>query len=863
MKWLTSSQAKLLLKKHWYNDITSSWGPSPLKIFINQFKDPLTIILIWACWFSFIFWEEIESIVIWIVILINSFIWFYQEFKAEKWVEALRKMISHKIKVLRDWVFIQIDSKLLVPWDIIELHEWDKIPADCNIIESNEFKINESMLTGESIFVFKEKWKIFMWTIVVKWKALVEIQKTWMQTKFWEIAELTTKTKEQKSPIQKEIESIWRNVWIFVLIITGIIFLFSLIKNWIKADKLLESLLYAISIAVAAVPEWLNTTMIIVMTIAATSLASKNALVKKLSSVWSLWATTVICTDKTWTLTKNEMTVSKISTISKFWSIGIWIKQESFLWNIQIKDDKEFEILSKIWVLCNDSSLEIKDWKTKIIWDPTEWCLLILADKYWIQRDKLIEENTFYKTLSFDSQRKMMTSIYENNWKVRAYSKWAPESILKICSHIQENWKVRKINENDILKINQSIDSYQKNALRILAFAYRDLEKLDKKHYNIKNTEGNMIFTWIIWMIDPPREEVKSAIETTKKAWIKVIMITWDAPQTAKAIALNIWLIEEGNYIIINWDDVIKMKDSELLKILFDKKIPVFARINPVSKRKIVQLLQIAWEKVAVTWDWVNDAPALKKADIWVAMWIAWTDVAKESSDLILLDDSFASLEIAIREGRRIYENMKKFIYYIFSTNIWELVLIIWALFLWLKNPLTPVLILSLNLLTDIFPALALGVEPISEDIICKKPKDYWDKFFNKSFTYEILFSWALIWIISLLIFIYHLDISYSYAISTTFASIALMQITNSYNSKSRTLSMFSNKLQHNMYLYWSSLIWLILTLFIVQTNIWNNIFLTTKLDINTWLIVGLISFIIVVVEELRKIILGYNKKIM
>ena len=738
MNWLTTLQANKLLEQYWYNDITSSSGPSPFKIFFNQFKDPLSLILIWACFFSYIFWEEIESIVILIVILINASIGFVQEYKAERWVEALKQMISHKVKVLRDWVFIQIDTKFLVPWDIIELHEWDKIASDCTILKSNEFKVNESVLTWESNSIFKESWEIFMWTIVVKWKALVEVKKTWMNTKFWEIAKLTSKTKEQKSPIQKEIEAIWKTVGIFVLSITWFIFLFALIKNWFETEKLLDSLLYAISIAVAAVPEWLNTTMIIVMTIAATSLASKNALLKKLTSVWSLWSTTVICTDKTWTLTKNEMTVSKISSPTKFWSIGIWNKQDAFIWTWNMRDDKELKILTKIWVLCNEASLEIKNWKTKIIWDPTEWCLLILAEKYWLNSQEILKKYNFIKTLSFDSQRKMMTSIYENESKAKAYCKWAPENVLNKCSHIQENWKIRKLNKNDIEKINQEIENYQKNALRILAFAYRDIEKQDSKAYNIKNTETNMVFVWIVWMIDPPRDEVKSAIAITKKAWIKVIMITWDAWETAKAIALNIWLIEEGNFNLINWEEVISMKDNELKKILFDKKIPIFARISPVSKRKIVEILQHSGEKVAVTWDWVNDAPALKKADIWIAMWIAWTDVAKESSDLILLNDSFASIEIAIREWRRIYENMKKFIYYIFSTNIWELVLIICALFMWLKNPLTPVLILSLNLLTDIFPALALGVEKISKDIIYKKPKQYSEKLFNKWFVYQI-----------------------------------------------------------------------------------------------------------------------------
>ena len=853
MRWLTNIEAAKLLKKYWKNLIISSREISPFKIFFSQFKDPLSLILIWACVFSYIFWEELEAIVIFIVILINSFIWFFQEYKAEKWVEALRKMVSYTVKVIRNWKYVKIKTENLVPWDLIELYEWDKVPADGKIIESNEFKLNESALTWESAFILKETWDVFMWTLVVKWKALIEVQKTWMNTKFWVIAHLTTVTKEQKSPIQKEIEKIWKTVWVFVLVITLLIFFYSLYKNWLQSDKLLDSFLYSISIAVAAVPEGLNTTMLIVMTIAATHLASKKALIKKLTSVWTLWWTSVICTDKTWTLTKNEMTVSDISTRSDIWSIGIWEWIESFIWDWNVKTNKELKSLIEIWVLCNEASLEMHKWKIRMIWDPTEWCLLVLANKYWLEQGKLLKNQHYIKTLSFDSERKMMTSIYENKWEATAFSKWAPESILSKCSHIQENWKVRKINKTDILKITERVGNYENNALRILAFSYKKLDLKQKWEYKISNTEKQMVYVWIVWIIDPPRDEVKEAINITKKAWIKVIMITGDAPQTALAIAKKIWLVENWEYNLILWEETAWLSDKKLLKILFDSKVPIFARIDPVSKRRIVEILQSSWERVAVTWDWVNDAPALKKADIWVSMWIAWTDVAKESSDLILLNDSFATIEIAISEWRRIYENMKKFIYYIFSTNIWELVLIIWALFLWLKNPLSPILILSINLLTDIFPALALWVEKASDDIILKKPKDYWDKFFNKVFIYQILFSWFMIWVISMFIFIYYLNISYIYAVSATFAWITVMQIMNSYNSKSRIVSIFSKKLKHNVYLYLSSIIWLLLVFFIVQTDLGNSIFSTTKLDIYTWSFITIISFSLIVIEEGRK----------
>lgn len=852
INWLTQVEANKLLKQYWKNIIVSSDKVSPMKILIFQFKDPLALILLWAFIFSYFIGEILEGVIIFIVILINALIWFYQEYKAEKWVEALKKMLSYHVKVLRDWQYKKIKTEDIVPWDIIELYEWDKVPADGQILSASDFRLNESALTWESIFILKDTWEVFMWTLVVKWKAIIEIKNTWMNTRFGQIASLVSKTEEQKSPIEKDIEKIWKYIWVFVWIITLLIFLYSIYKNWFKYNEIFESFIYSVSIAVAAVPEWLSTTMLIVMAIASSRLASENALLKKLKSVWTLWWVSVICTDKTWTLTKNQMTVSDIFTSKSFYSIWVWDWIESFISESNAKNDKDLKTLIQVWVLCNESSLVQEKWKTKIIWDPTEWCLLVLAKKYWFDVD-LKNSMEHVLTFFFDSQRKMMTSIYKNNWEVIAYSKWAFESIVWICTHIQENWKVRKINNKDIWKIQKEVESYQKNALRVLSFSYKKLEK--KWKYEMKKVEEKMIFVWITWIFDPPREEVFDAIIATKKAWIKVFMLTWDAKETAVSIAKKIWLVEEWNFNVFLWEDIMKIRDLKLKNILLDKKIPIFARIDPVLKKRIVEILQKSWERVAVTWDWVNDAPALKKADIGVVMWIEWTDVAKESADLILLDDSFATIEVAVTEGRRIYENMKKFIYYIFSTNLWELVLIIWALIMWLKNPMSPILILIINLLTDVLPALALWVEKVSDDIIYKKPTEYWNNFFNRFFIFKIIFSGVLIWIFSILIFIYFSKVSYAYSMTSVFAWIVIMQVLNSYNAKSLTLSIFSSETKSNIYLYFSSILWLWILFFIVQTDIWNNIFKTVKLDNITWIYLFLISLVFIFIEEIKKLI--------
>lgn len=843
--WLEHNEVEALRKQYWPNVIRSGDKISIVKIFLNQFSSPLILILIGATAISFIMWENIEGLIICFVILINSIIGFYQEYSAEKGVEALKKIIPQKVKVKRGWIYRQIDTADLVPWDLIEIYSWDKIPADSVIISSNEFKVNESILSWESLPLSRDAWEVFMWTMVVGGMAKLQVLKTWMNTKFWEIAQLTSQTEPVKSPIQQEIEVIWKYVWIMVIIIVIFIFIYSITKSGFDKQAIIDALLYAVSIAVAAVPEGLATTMIILMAIGATNLIKKHALVRRLSAVATLWATTVICTDKTWTLTKNEMTVTHICTSTWFWSV--W---NTMIWNSDANSDKEVSQLITIWFLCNESNLELKDNTYSIIGDPTEGCLLILAKKFKLDEKSIWLKYRFIKTLSFDSQRKAMTSIYEWQW-VTAFTKWAPDSILKMCSYIQENGTVRSINKEDIRVINEKIREYEANALRLLAFAYKDL-KNDK--LSIGTVESEMIYVWLVWIIDPPREEVYDAIKMAKDSWIKVVMITGDSPKTAEAIWINIWMLKPNSYNIITGDELSSLTDAQLKGELFGSKLPVFARVQPADKRRIVSLFQKHGEKVAVTWDWVNDAPALKKADIWIAMWIAWTDTAKESSDMILLDDSFWSIISAIEEGRRIFENMRKFIYYVFSTNIWELVLIIWAILLGYKAPLTAALILSVNLLTDIFPALALWLEPASKDLFLKSPHDYSKRIFCYKFVIQILIFWSIMWLLCLQVYrIYYVNYWYPYAISTVFVLLVLLQVANSFNSKSRRLSLLSTKLSTNYYLYWSAFLALMIVYFVVQTSIWNIIFKTVPLSINTWLSMFWLSLIIILLDEARK----------
>lgn len=715
---LTTKEAEKRLKKYGKNEIKRAKKANPFKIFISQFTSPLILILIVAAVISwavgFLPGEEpnlVDSILILIIVFASGLSGFFQDYKAEKTIEALQKIATPKTKVIRDNREIEISITKIVPGDLVLLEEGDIIPADAKLVEIFNLEVDESTLTGESSSIKKKlSDEIFKGTFVNSGNAKALVIKTGMETKIGKIAGKIQEMKEEKSPFQTEIAKFSKKIFFIIMGIIILLFFISILKY-----SLYQSVLISISLAVAAIPEGLPAVLVLVLAIGAKVMASKNALVRKLSVVESSGAVDVVCTDKTGTLTKNEMSVTKLFFNNKTLDVSK---------NNKINADKIKPLLvsSK---LCNNSKIGFDEKGKKIyLGDQTEIALKKFADKF------LKEKEKYEKTgeISFTSKRKMMSVICKKQKKYFVFSKGAPEILIEKCDRIYQNGKIINLNKDMKEKILEHNKKFASQALRVLGFAFK--ETSDKE----KDLEKNLVWLGLQAMIDPPRKEVKQAIKDCKTAGIRVIMLTGDNPLTAKTIAEEICLKSTG---AINGNDLDKLSSKELEEKL-DSGVNIFARISPFHKLRILEILKKKY-RVAMTGDGVNDALALKKADVGITVGKG-TEVAKQASDIILLDNNFASIVQAVKEGRRSFDNIRKFINYLFVCNIAEVgVLFLATLFLTLKEPiLLPIQILWINLLTDGFPALALGVDPARPDIMKKPPRKKKEAIINKRLAWLI-----------------------------------------------------------------------------------------------------------------------------
>ncbi len=715
---LNNLEAKKRLKKYGKNEIRKKTQATPLKIFLSQFTSPLILILIGAAILSWAIGflpnqdsNLIDTVLILVIVFASGISGFFQDYKAEKTIEALQKIATPKIKVVRDGIELDLFITEIVPGDLILLGEGDVVPADCKIIESFNLEVDESVLTGESNAVRKKtNQEIFKGTSINSGHAKAIVLKTGMQTKLGTIATKIQEMKEEKTPFQKEIAEFSKKVLYAVLGIIFVIFVISLLRY-----GLYESILLSISLAVAAIPEGLPAVLVLVLSIGAKFMASKNALVRKLNVVESSGAVDIICTDKTGTLTKNEMVVRKIFFNNKIFD-ALKINKESA---------EKVKTLLLCGRLCNNSKLSYHDNKKIYFGDQTEIALRKIYDKFFKEEKyKKIGE------ISFTSERKIMSVICKKNNEIFVYSKGAPEVLIKKCNKIYLNGKIIDFTNELKKKILEKNNEFASQALRVLGFAYK---KTNKKNYE-KDAEKNLIWLGLQAMIDPPKPEVKKALENCKTAGIRVIMLTGDNPLTAKAIAEGIGLFSKG---VLIGKDLDKLNDSELKRKL-SLGINIFARVSPFHKLRILKILKKDF-RVAMTGDGVNDALALKKADVGIAVGRG-TEVAKQASDIILLDDNFASIVSAVKEGRRSFDNIRKFINYLFVCNLAEVGVLFFAtLFLTLKEPiLLPIQILWINLLTDGLPALALGVDPARPDIMKKPPRKKNESIINKKLAWLI-----------------------------------------------------------------------------------------------------------------------------
>ena len=761
-KGLNSSKVEAHKEKYGLNELQEKKKESLFKKFMAQFKDFSIIVLIIAAIVSgavgIAEGEGItDTIIILIVVLLNAVIGVVQESKAEKSLEALKKLSEHAAKVIRDGKEQVIPARELVPGDIVILETGDYVSADLRIIEAVNLKSQESSLTGESVPVEKETAPIegseigigdrvnmlFSSSLITYGRGKAIVVETGMNTEVGKIAGMLNETEKQETPLQRRLNSLGKTLGIAALAICAVIFVIGLLQG----KGVIDMFMTAVSLAVAVIPEGLVAVSTIVLAIGVQKMVKKNAIVKKLPAVETLGSSTVICSDKTGTLTQNKMTVEKVFCNDVTVDIA----------KVETTDD--FNKLVYNCMLCNDSRvLENGD----LAGDPTETALVDMALKQDYEQS-VYRENPRVEEVPFDSERKLMTTVNENNGKYTVYTKGGVDELLKICNSYLFKGEIRTNLDEYANWIRENNENMAKDALRVLAFAYKEMDHMPSKE-EMKTIESGLTFIGMVGMIDPPREEAKKAVEKCKHAGIKTVMITGDHKVTAVAIAKKLGILENEDEALTGLE-LDKISDEQLTKDI--RKYSVYARVSPEHKVRIVKAWQANGEVVAMTGDGVNDSPALKTSDIGCAMGKVGTEVAKEAADVILTDDNFATIVSAVEEGRRIYDNILKVIQFLISCNVGEVVVLLLAtlfapaiagLFgisdITMIQVLLPIHILWINLVTDTFPALALAFDPANKDIMNRKPIKKNEGIFTKGRTFRIIYQGAMIGLLTLAAFL-------------------------------------------------------------------------------------------------------------
>ena len=843
---LTTKEVENRKKESGLNQIRESKKESIIKKFIKQFNDFMIIILIIASIISLVLAkiegskDYIDSIIIIAIVIFNAILGLIQESKAEKSIEALKKMSSPTAKVKRDGKIKEVASEELVPGDIVILEAGKFVPADCRLINSYNLKIEEAALTGENIPVEKDANRIlkkdipigdmvnmaFSTTIVTEGHGEAVVTETGMDTKVGKIADMITKDQSPETPIQKRLAEVGKNLGIICLAICFFIFIIGLFKK----IEIKEMFMTSVGLAVAAIPEGLPAIVTIVLSIGVTRMAKKNAIIRKLPAVETLGSSSVICSDKTGTLTQNKMTVVNLSNI-----------------NGKINDKLEESFLLELACMCTDANVvNIKE--KEVTGEPTEKAIVVKALQEKIDKRELYRKYERVNEIAFSSKRKLMTTIHKTNNGYRIITKGAPDVLINKCIKYYYNNSEFNMEKNIVKKLEWINNQMAQDALRVLAVSYKDVKELPM-HIDEK-IENEMVFVGLIGMIDPPRDGVKEAIMVCKNAGIKTVMITGDHIVTAKSIAKKLGILKNKD-LAITGKELDEISDKELEKNIM--KYSVFARVSPEHKVRIVNAFRNAQNVVAMTGDGVNDAPALKNADIGIAMGKNGTDVAKNASDMILTDDNFVTIVSAVKEGRNIYDNIKKAIHFLISTNVGEIVTIFLGLLLGLESPLLAIQLLWINLVTDSMPAIALGLEKPEIDIMDKKPQDPKKGIFSDGLWSNILIEGIMIGILTLFAFSFGNN-KFGLEVGRTMAFICLgmLELVHSFNIKSNQ-SIFKVGLLENKFLIGALIIGMILQCGIVCIPSLANVFKLVQLNKTQWLYCLGISILPIVIMELQK----------
>lgn len=793
---ITTQEAEKLLIKYGKNIFMQKKKKSPIELFLGQFKDVMTIVLIACTSISAFMQDWIEAAVMVGIVIVNAILGFVQEYRTEKTLEALKSMTAIYAKVFRDGKIENIKAENIVPGDVVEIKRGDIIPADGIIINGNGLLIDESMLTGESVSIEKGTdhdmdEKVYSGTMVVGGFGLIRVSETGMNTKMGKISHMIQNVEEEKTPLQKRLSKMGKYIVLGCLVICIIV----TVTGVLRGEDLINMLLTGISLAVAAVPEGLPAIVTISLALGVKRMAESNALVKKLPAVETLGSTTVICSDKTGTLTQNKMSVKELYSLS--------------------------DMLPIIFKLCNNKS------------DATETALNDIGDESIEAKTK---NYTRISEVPFDSKRKYM-SVTVKNTKGEAYQmvKGGADVVLSKCTYFIENGKVKRLDNATREKFKKQNEYMASKALRVLTGAYKKVQ--EAKTLNNRENEKiyDLIFVGFAGLMDPPREEVPAAIEMCNNAGIRTVMITGDHKETARAIAKEIGM-EGAN--VLTGEEIENMNESELCKAV--ENTNVYARVLPEHKLRIVKALKNRKNIVAMTGDGVNDAPAVKEADIGISMGMGGTDVTREASDMVLTDDNFATIAEAVRQGRGIYENIRKFIRYMLACNLGEVITMFAAMLAGLPIPLYPIQILWVNLVTDGLPGIALGLDPVSNDIMKKKPIPVESGLFNGRLPFLIIFRGFLIGLCTLGAFcaVYFSGGNIDEARTVAFLTLVMTQLVHSLECRSETKSLFKSGIRDNMLLLAACAFSFLLMVAVIYVPVLQMVFKTAMLDLNKLIIV-------------------------
>ena len=885
---LSSEEAKLRLKKYGYNKLSEKRQIPFVHKFIKHLKDLFGILLLFAAFLSYISGSPELALIILAVVFLNIFVSLFQESRAEKAMETLKSWMPEYAKVMRGGELARILVKEIVPGDIVFLEEGDRVPADARVIEAFDMWTNNVPLTGESepqprvaetvktvekAYLYSPN-LIFMSTSVAKGQGKAVVYATGMDTQFGKIASLTQTIREEDSPLQKEIALTAKYDFIIAVVVGAVFFLASFL--WLHVD-IGTSILFMIGVMVACVPEGLQVTVSSALAINVLKMVKQNVLVKRLSAVQTLGSVTVICTDKTGTITRGEMTVNKLwvqDYVVEVSGIG-YTPEGNFTLDgapLQEGQTSSLEKLLEIAALCNGSKLDPPSDRNKhwsVIGDPTDGALLVAALKSNVNVQDALAEKPIVDVLPFSFERKRMTTVHKLNGDVYIYTKGAPRTILDLSKKIFVDGKVEELTEDKLSWIEARIHEFANEGLRVIAVAYK---KLPKTQYTKgAEVENDLIFVGLAGMRDPPRMEVKDAVTKAKQAGVKIVIITGDYGPTAQAIAQEVGIVERECCQVIRGVDLEEINDQAIVDEVKKGNV-IFARVSPEQKLRIVKVLKDSGEIVAVTGDGANDAPSLKEADIGVAMGASGTDVAREAADIVLLDDSFASIVKAVEGGRAIYENIRKFIVYVFSHNWAELIPFVLYAALGIPLPLLVVQVLAIDLVIDVIPSLALSREPPEAGIMMEPPRSIKERLFTRRVLLRSVFIGVIIAVGAMIGCInawvaggwtfgmaltstssFYTSGVYAKGVTMMFAGIVVAQAGNVLACRTSKQSIFKTSLKQNKWIIFGIVAPLSILAFMVYIPLMNTYFTTAPLGVGDWAFLLSLAVVVVLAEEIRK----------